>query len=207
MPKAVTIIEHRHRCYETFSSSSRNTSSGFLRVASGAYLRTEVPHLCQKIGFTDEFALYTDYDVLFLKGDYSGLEVLRPQFFASCPESNREDWSFINTGVMVLNLKTFLTDDEFILEQIRRGFDTFKVWDQTLYNEFYAGRFDKLPLEYNWKPYWGVRADARIIHFHGPKPASVEEMHRLEDPSLQALRKAHPEAYDYYENAWESFRV
>jgi hypothetical protein len=22
----------------------------------------------------------------------------------------------------------------------------------------------------NWKPYWGENAQAKIIHFHGPKP-------------------------------------
>jgi hypothetical protein len=30
--------------------------------------------------------------------------------------------------------------------------------------------WDRLPLEFNWKPYWGENDAAKIIHFHGPKP-------------------------------------
>lgn len=29
---------------------------------------------------------------------------------------------------------------------------------------------DKLRPELNWKPYWGDYAEAKVIHFHGPKP-------------------------------------
>lgn len=31
-------------------------------------------------------------------------------------------------------------------------------------------QWDRLPLGFNWKPYWGDPGDAGIIHFHGPKP-------------------------------------
>ena len=34
----------------------------------------------------------------------------------------------------------------------------------------YGPRWDRLRPELNWKPYWGENADAKIIHFHGPKP-------------------------------------
>lgn len=29
-----------------------------------------------------------------------------------------------------------------------------------------------LPIEYNWKPYWGINGNAKLIHFHGMKPCS-----------------------------------
>ena len=29
-----------------------------------------------------------------------------------------------------------------------------------------------LPIEYNWKPYWGINDKAKLIHFHGMKPSS-----------------------------------
>lgn len=31
-------------------------------------------------------------------------------------------------------------------------------------------RWNRLPLSFNWKPYWGDAAAAQIVHFHGPKP-------------------------------------
>ena len=43
--------------------------------------------------------------------------------------------------------------------------------DQGAYNEFYSGKFvvHRWPL-FNWKPYWGFNARAKLVHFHGPKP-------------------------------------
>jgi hypothetical protein len=35
-------------------------------------------------------------------------------------------------------------------------------------------RWSRLPLEMNWKPYWGWNPDASIVHFHGPKPQFIE---------------------------------
>ena len=43
-------------------------------------------------------------------------------------------------------------------------------FDQHAYREHYRGRWDQLPVEMNWKPYWGRNAAAQIVHFHGPKP-------------------------------------
>ena len=44
--------------------------------------------------------------------------------------------------------------------------------DQGAYQKFYAGKFSvvKWPV-FNWKPYWNLPNVAKIIHFHGPKPA------------------------------------
>ena len=53
------------------------------------------------------------------------------------------------------------------------------AWDQTAYKLFFGGKFfgdkwDKLPPEFNWKPYWGNSSNIRILHFHGPKPHQKE---------------------------------
>ncbi len=47
-------------------------------------------------------------------------------------------------------------------------------WDEAAYRWFYRDSngplWDRLRPELNWKPYWGWNPQARIIHFHGPKP-------------------------------------
>ena len=47
-------------------------------------------------------------------------------------------------------------------------------WDEAAYRWFYRDDngplWDRLRPELNWKPYWGESAQAKIIHFHGPKP-------------------------------------
>ena len=47
-------------------------------------------------------------------------------------------------------------------------------WDEAAYRWFYRESngplWDRLRPELNWKPYWGENAQARIVHFHGPKP-------------------------------------
>ena len=44
------------------------------------------------------------------------------------------------------------------------------LYDQGYLNQFCFHDMTPLPLEYNWKPYWGYNPDAKIIHFHGMKP-------------------------------------
>jgi hypothetical protein len=199
----VTIIEHRHRCYDVFQKSPRNTNEGFLNIASGTFLRTEIPYLLHEHGMDDKFVLYTDYDVLFLKGDYTDLDNLMPKYFAACPEGVKTDYSFVNAGVMLLNVDHFLQQDEFILSYIRENFEDFGVWDQTMYNNLYK-EIDRLPLEYNWKTYWGINESAKIIHFHGAKPESIEPKWRYELPEIKAIRNMNS-SFNYYDKIWETF--
>ena len=44
------------------------------------------------------------------------------------------------------------------------------LFDQGYLFEVSARQYEKLPIEFNWKPYWGYNPDARILHFHGIKP-------------------------------------
>jgi len=39
---------------------------------------------------------------------------------------------------------------------------------------FLGVKWNYLPPEYNWKPYWGDFSSAKIIHFHGPKPYQMD---------------------------------
>lgn len=207
LPKEVNIIEHRHRCYETFKNSSKcKDSEHCLTTASGAYLRTEIPFLIKNLGYDDEFCLYTDYDVIFHKSDYSQLFSLKPKTFASSPEFNPNDWSYINTGVMLMNINHFIEKDEFIVDYINKNFDSLHTWDQTLYNNLYKNNFTKLPIEFNWKPYWGVNQNAKIVHFHGVKPFLVNPIEYVNSiPILKSLHSRNIESYRYYNDMFKNY--
>jgi hypothetical protein len=204
LPKEVNIIEHRHRCYNTFLNSPRNKDNISIDIASGTFLRTEIAFLCKKLGFNDEYCLYTDYDVIFQKGDYSDLNKLKPTYFAACPEGNKNDWSYINAGIMLINLNHFLEQDEYIKNYIDNNFENLLVWDQTMYNNLYKDKYEKLPLEYNWKTYWGINNKAKIIHFHGAKPKAVEPECRYNLPLIKHLRELNKNSYNYYNEIWNS---
>jgi hypothetical protein len=85
-----------------------------------------------------------------------------------------------NAGIMLMNVAWMRrTQSEFVSwtfsdTNAMRGvhYGPFGPGDQGAYNQFYAGKFvvHRWPL-FNWKPYWGFNADAKLIHFHGPKPA------------------------------------
>jgi lipopolysaccharide biosynthesis glycosyltransferase len=207
LPEKVTIIEHRHRCYETFKKSPKNNGDGFMNIASGAFLRTEIPFLCKKLGIEDDYCLYTDYDVLFLGQDYSDLYNMRPEYFAACPEFDKNNWNYINTGVMLMNINHFFENDKFIVDYINNNFDKLDVWDQTMYNNLYRNKIDKLPIEYNWKPYWGADNNSKIVHFHGAKPRSVEPEWRYNLPEIKSLREVNKSGYEYYNNIFEKYFI
>ncbi|OYV89132.1 MAG: hypothetical protein B7Z57_13670 [Acidiphilium sp. 37-60-79] len=75
---------------------------------------------------------------------------------------------------MLLNLKTFkLIHDkliEFTLKNLHIGLD------QEILREFVGTDYLLLPDTYNWKPYWGINQDASIIHWHGPKPETINNL-------------------------------
>lgn len=131
--------------------------------AEGAWLRLEIPDVCEELGIEDEFVLYTDVDVLFLKSPYPLLD-LKPTFLAAGPQHDQNDWSWFNSGVMWMNVRA-------CREEFPKAEPVFACdLEQGPMNKLLAGRWNRLSLEYNWKPYWGVNPDARIVHFHGPKP-------------------------------------
>jgi lipopolysaccharide biosynthesis glycosyltransferase len=205
LPKEVNIIEHRHRCYDKFNECGLN-----MTIASGTFLRTEISYLCSILNIKDEYCLYTDYDVIFQKGDYSDLDNLKPEYFSACPEFNKNDWSYINAGVMLINIKSFHRDDQKILDFINNRLQEKKfkngTFDQTILNYLYKDKIDKLPLEYNWKPYWGVNEGAKIIHFHGAKPNIVEPKWRYELNEIKTIRNKNIEGFNFYNNIFEIYK-
>jgi lipopolysaccharide biosynthesis glycosyltransferase len=141
-------------------------------IARGAFLRLEIPRVMREHAWEDPFVFYTDCDVLFLKEVVSELLSIRPTKFAVAPQTGRNDFVKMNAGVMLMNIRGMSEDEDEFVDYCRANMLKLResAWDQGAYREFYAGKWDKLPPEFNWKPYWGDSSKARIVHFHGPKP-------------------------------------
>jgi hypothetical protein len=142
-------------------------------IPRGAFLRLEIPALCREQHWDDEYVLYTDCDVVFLRDVVPALRELRPRFFAVAPEIERTNFERFNSGVMWMHVPVLAAEMPALTETIRTHLDEAIAppYDQAMLQRHFAGRADRLPLELNWKPYWGANAEAVILHFHGPKPA------------------------------------
>ncbi|MEP6698575.1 MAG: hypothetical protein ABJB09_02495 [Verrucomicrobiota bacterium] len=145
-------------------------------TARGILLRIELAQLGLRLGL-GERVLYTDCDVFFRGEVTPELSAINCTYFAVGPESNRDDYFNMNTGVMWMNLPMLRTVDAAFRDFVRQNIARLPAmaWDQGAYREFFSSgdqtfRWEKLQPELNWKPYWGDSAEARIIHFHGPKP-------------------------------------
>lgn len=188
--QGVTVIHRR----VSFHDALAKRGPGYLAIASGAFLRVEIP----EIEHEDEFVLYTDCDVMFRSNPCFNL---KPTCFAAAPQTSQTDYiRDMNTGVMLMNVPALRADlprfREFIIENFEAGWPG---CDQENYRRFYAGRWEQLESRFNWKPYWGNNPDAVIVHWHGPKPMVVHKLVR--DPMLLTDRdwkRLYGEATDSY---------
>lgn len=168
----LTIIEHPGAIFQEFVSQFKDDKklANHLGTA-GAYLRAEIPNIEQE----DDVVLYTDVDVLFFDPREGPQDIVKPDFFAVAPEFDMNNWSYFNTGSMLINVNSMKKEyDNFLAFVVTRfkeliGF----AHDQGAYNHLYQGRWNKLPLEYNWKPGWGINDQTVVLHWHGPKPEEV----------------------------------
>lgn len=131
------------------------------------FLRMMLPEVTD-----DEYILYVDTDVLFLQDIKLSDFVKLPEYIGVCPEFEKtQNYSYFNAGVMLINVPKMRNKYQEFLEMINNSKTaTIECCDQGYLNDLYRGMFDKLPLEYNWKPYYGYNPNAKIIHFHGIKP-------------------------------------
>lgn len=159
------------RCYED-ETNNRNIQLAL----RGIFLRAELPRLSEQLQMDDR-VLYTDCDVFFrseVADDFAGINC---RYFAVAGEFDRENYYEMNTGVMWMNLPGLRESDAEFRNYIRQNLASLQTvaWDQGAYRDFFATSdtsflWDKLRPELNWKPYWGDYAQAKIVHFHGPKP-------------------------------------
>ncbi len=196
--RGVEVVQARSRFYEAIGEVARRRNNpGLFRTGAGAFLRLEIPRVAQELGWSDEFVFYTDCDVIFQSDPRPLLEGLTPRVFAAAPETFREKPLHMNTGAMWLRVAA-LADPQLEvwtranLERcLAASFDqgALRVFYNLLHRRawrlgvpdklFYAvmsrvplrtWQWDDLPLELNWKPYWGENPAASVIHFHGLKP-------------------------------------
>jgi lipopolysaccharide biosynthesis glycosyltransferase len=162
----VTVIQHRSSLHHEITDYYKAHS----KVALGAFLRIDLPFICNTIGIEDDYILYTDTDVLF-KDDISDLINLKPEVFLISNEFKKVfQRGSVNSGVMWMNWKSLNSSYEEFRIYIKNNFFNFKVFDQCAFNLFYYNLYEELDYHYNYKPYWGLSDQIKIIHFHGPKP-------------------------------------
>ncbi len=202
----VTIYRHRSSIYDHIVRVCKihhKNSEAHLQIAASAFLRIDIPDLVSE----DNYALYTDCDVLFLNDPV--LEIPLPKLLAFAPQTNRGDYMNLNSGVILMNVPSLRTELP-AFRTLITSMDQFPLsYDQGAYRLFYADRYDLLPDELNWKPYWGFNPSAKIVHFHGPKPFIAAEM--INNPDYRTHEVYHklfnenPSAYREYITLWESF--
>jgi hypothetical protein len=215
----ITVIRRKPSILEDLQRIKAKFPDFPFGTASGTYLRIDVPMICSELGFSDEFVIYTDCDVIFLDdvSRQADQPFFQPRFLSAGPEFFVTDWKKRNAGVMVVNVVSLLDDFAAFREWITSGDTMYELLfkrgahDQTAYEFWYAGRQDKLPVEYNWRPYWGFNEEAQIVHFHGPKADGVRRMLNGETDRLRPLWPKlfgqAPEAYRKYLAIFEEYEA
>jgi len=170
----VHIIRHRSFLREPLAELGRRKGNPHLAAAlAGAFSRVELPDLVSpSVGRV----LYTDCDVVFVAEVVSELEANPCEYFAVAPEGAQDDYVNMNTGVMLMNIDRLRESLPKFRKYIWQNLAALESesWDEAAYRWFYRDPngplWDRLRPELNWKTYWGECAQAKIIHFHGPKP-------------------------------------
>jgi lipopolysaccharide biosynthesis glycosyltransferase len=178
----VQIISHRSFVREALEELGRAKQNPHLGAAlSGAFSRVELPQIVGKESGSER-VLYTDCDVMFVGEVVPELEENTCRYFAVAPESVKDDYVNMNTGVMLMNTERLQESLPPFRDYISQNLAALEAesWDEAAYRWFYRDAngplWDRLRPELNWKPYWGESADAKIIHFHGPKPFQREHI-------------------------------
>ncbi len=212
----VKVIHHTPSILPALERTKARVPHYPLHIASGAFMRIDVPLVCRDLGYDDDVVLYTDCDVVFnrdIPRDPSKA-FLRPTFFSAAPQHSQTDLTDMNSGVMIMNVKNLLHDHSSFAHSITSGDRLHpelvtQGFDQGAYRTYYASRWDHLPLEYNWKPYWGINDDAVIVHFHGVKIKYARAMMKGNTHGINEIRqrlfRTDPDAYSRYLARYEKY--
>jgi hypothetical protein len=172
----VVIVPHRSFFRQSLEELGRRKKNPHLGAGlAGAFSRVELPAIAKRLGLNQR-VLYTDCDVMFGAEVVPELKANSCRYFAVAPESQPNDYVNMNTGVMLMDIVRLGEDLPQFLEYISQNLDELEKesWDEAAYRWYYRDEngplWDRLRPELNWKPYWGDNPDAKIIHFHGPKP-------------------------------------
>lgn len=197
--RGVNIIFHKSSIFDALENFYRKED---LHIPSGAFLRCDIP----LIETQEEYVLYTDCDVLFLKDfDYKNLS--KPEYFSCSTQFKRNDFVHFNTGIMYMNIKNLRKDIDKFFEFIKNNLGVLKTFDQDAYQIYYSGKNTKLPIKYNHKPYWGIDSNAVILHFHGGKPTDFKSDESVKNLCgiYYDLYKKNPKSYRYYLQMFQKY--
>ncbi len=135
---------------------------------AGTFMRFDIPFIEKE----EDYVLYSDIDVVF-NSDICAEKLGKPKYLAAAPEFDKdiEHMSYFNAGVMYLNVANMRKISEKVFEFLEKGErNDSGLFDQGYLNQLCFHEMDHIPLELNWKPYWGYNPQAQIIHYHGMKP-------------------------------------
>jgi hypothetical protein len=138
-----------------------------------AMLKIEIPKILEMYKMNDEYVFFADADVLFTE-KFTNPET-KPEYYAASSEFELDQDIPNNTGFIVINVKgmrnTYEDFKRFVIENLE-WLNQGVAWDQHYLNEYYLKRnlVTFLGREYNWKAYWPMNKEAKVVHFHGPKP-------------------------------------
>ncbi|MFU0841465.1 MAG: hypothetical protein ACFWTZ_02395 [Burkholderia sp.] len=120
----------------------------------------------------DDFALYSDVDVLFMR-DINISLLPHPKYLCASREfiENRKNY---NLGVGLINIKGMREKCNSILKDLSQGtFNLNDLLEQNYLAKYCCNEKDFLSPFLNWKPYWGISKEAVIINFHGMNPLDI----------------------------------
>lgn len=135
---------------------------------AGSFMRLDIPFIEQE----DEYVLYTDIDVMFMR-DFSHEDFGKPQYLAATAEFDKDlsKMNYFNSGIMYLNVRNMKEISNQIFDMLKKGIrHESGIVDQGYLNQLCFDKMTVMPIEFNWKPYWGYNKDAYIIHLHAMKP-------------------------------------
>jgi hypothetical protein len=165
--QGVTVIDAEPPCLDALRDAARQGHPHGHSI--GHWLRLAIPHLDHDSGF----ALYTDCDVIFRRRPH--FLRLTPRVFAAGPEFAPDAWNYFNSGVMLMNMAAMRATAAALETVLRDRLGRPEPYDdQIALNQAYRGHWERLDPRLNWKPYWPMRSDAAILHFHGPKLPVIE---------------------------------
>ena len=193
----VRIVEHRVKFYDSLKEHYGDNTTAY-----GAFLRVDIPIICEQLNINEDYVLYTDNDIMFIS-DISEITENKPKTFMCAGEFTKIGrYMDMNSGVMWLNWKFLQSTYNDFTEFIKNNLSKFQVYDQDAYKLFYNESIDRLNYRFNYKPYWGSYNDIKILHFHGPKPTFSDDEYskfpfkNLITPFFHEMKEKFNEIYD-----------
>jgi hypothetical protein len=203
----VGIIYRRSLLYPQLLRLDRETNDKvYLNHGPGVLLKLDLTDICKEQGWKDEHIVFCDCDVIFT-GDPTPLwPKLEGKSFAVAAEDDPNVPERMNTGVMLIDVAELHKHSaplrkytaEHLPELVRIS------WDQHAYKMYFKDLgWTVLSSELNWKPYWGINPQAKIVHFHGPKPflRSEIEAGRIHEAHKPLISGAFYHYCDLYDKA------